>query len=137
MTAEPKAVATRYYEILNNWAPERLDEVCAADLLGHGGAGRDLQELKASLDGFIGAFPDLNASVEHLVAEGATVSVWVTMKGTHQGTFAGVSPTGNPVKFVAWDLMRIENGRIAEITSYCDLFTLMNQVGALPSAAPA
>jgi ketosteroid isomerase-like protein len=41
------------------------------------------------------------------------------------------------VKFVAWDLIRVADDRIAEITQYCDVFTLMNQIGALPTAAPA
>lgn len=135
MSTDPRAVATRYYEILSDWAPERLDEVCAPDLRGHGGAGRNLEEQKASLSGFVGAFPDLSVTVEHLIAEGDVISSWVTMEGTHQGSFAGVSATGNRARFVAWDLLRIENGCIAEITSYCDLFTLMNQIGATPSAA--
>lgn len=45
--------------------------------------------------------------------------------------------SGRNVKFVAWDLIRVEDGRIVEITQYCDVFTLMNQIGALPTAAPA
>jgi hypothetical protein len=33
--------------------------------------------------------------------------------------------------------MRISDGRIDELTEYCDLFALMNQIGALPTATPA
>jgi hypothetical protein len=29
------------------------------------------------------------------------------------------------------------DGKIVEITQYCDLFTILNQIGALPTAAPA
>jgi hypothetical protein len=40
------------------------------------------------------------------------------------------------VRFAAWDLLRIENGRIVEITQYCDLFSILNQIGALPTVSP-
>jgi hypothetical protein len=41
------------------------------------------------------------------------------------------------VKFAGWDLMRVQDATIVEITQYCDLFTIMSQIGALPTAAPA
>ena len=135
--ADPKAVAVRFYEILNNWTPEELDEVCSPDLRGHAGARADLEQLKRSVGGFFEAFPDLQAEVRHLVCEGDTVSAWVSYAGTHQEQFAGVPGSGRPVKFAAWDLIRVENAKIVEITQYCDLFTLMNQIGALATSTPA
>jgi steroid delta-isomerase-like uncharacterized protein len=134
---EGKALVDRFYDIINEGATEKLDEICVPDLKGHAGAGADLAQLKQSLGSFREAFPDLRAEVRHAVAEGDLVSTWVSYEGTHQGEFAGVSGSGRRVKFVAWDLIRVENGRIAEITQYCDVFTLMNQIGALPTAAPA
>jgi steroid delta-isomerase-like uncharacterized protein len=118
-------------------AIEKLDEICAPDLKGHAGAGADLTQLKQSIGSFREAFPDLRADIRHAVAEDDLVSTWVSYQGTHQGEFAGVSGSGRQVKFVAWDLIRVGDGRIAEITQYCDVFTLMNQIGALPTAAPA
>jgi predicted ester cyclase len=79
----------------------------------------------------------LASDTRHLVCEGDLVSTWVSYEGTHKGEFAGVAGSGRSVKFAAWDLIRVEGGRIAEITQYCDVFTLMNQIGALPTAAPA
>jgi steroid delta-isomerase-like uncharacterized protein len=137
MTSDPKAVVRRFYEIVNDGALERFDEICAPDLKGHAGAGADLAQLKQSIGSFREAFPDLRAEVRHAVAEGDLVSTWVSYRGTHKGEFAGLSGSGRPVKFVAWDLIRVKDGRIAEITQYCDVFTLMNQIGALPTAAPA
>jgi steroid delta-isomerase-like uncharacterized protein len=134
---EAKAIVTRFYEIINEGTVARLDEVCAPDLKGHAGAGANLVQLKLSIGSFREAFPDLRADIRHAVAEGDLVSTWVNYEGTHEGEFAGVTGSGRRVKFVAWDLIRVENGRIAEITQYCDVFTLMNQIGALPTAAPA
>jgi predicted ester cyclase len=137
MSPDPKAVAGRFYEILNDWMPEKLDEVCSPDLRGHAGAGSDLKQLKESIGSFFEAFPDLRAEIRHLVCEGEMVSAWISYSGTHQQEFAGVSGSGRAVKFAAWDLIRVKNGKIVEITQYCDLFTLMNQIGALPTSTPA
>jgi steroid delta-isomerase-like uncharacterized protein len=137
MKNDPKMVVKRFYEIINEGALERLDEICAPDLKGHAGAGADLDQLKRSIGSFFDAFPDLRADSRHVVAEGDLVSTWVSYEGTHKGEFAGLSGSGREVKFAAWDLIRVVDGRIAEITQYCDLFTLMNQIGALPTTAPA
>ena len=136
MNASRTAVQ-RFYEIVNAGALETLDDICAPDLKGHAGAGADLTQLKQSLGSFREAFPDLHADLRHAVAEDDLVSTWVSYQGTHHGEFAGVSGSGRKVKFAAWDLIRVEGGRIVEITQYCDVFTLMNQIGALPTAAPA
>jgi predicted ester cyclase len=137
MKNDPKMVVKRFYEIINEGALERLDEICAPDLKGHAGAGADLDQLKRSIGSFLDAFPDLRADSRHVVAEGDLVSTWVSYEGTHKGEFAGLSGSGREVKFAAWDLIRVVDGRVAEITQYCDLFTLMNQIGALPTTAPA
>jgi predicted ester cyclase len=137
MTSDPKAVVRRFYGIINEGDVRKLDEICAPDLTGHAGAGANLVQLKLSIGSFLEAFPDLRADVRHAVCEGDLVSTWVSYEGTHEGEFAGVTGSGRHVKFVAWDLIRVADGRIAEITQYCDVFTLMNQIGALPTAAPA
>jgi steroid delta-isomerase-like uncharacterized protein len=131
-----KDVARRFYEIVDSGRPEDLDEVCAADLVGHAGAGSDLHELKRSLAGFLAAFPDMTTRVDHLVQEGDLVSAWLTYTATHRGDFAGVPSSDRRVRFAGWDLLRIRDGRIVEITQYCDLFMIMSQIGALPTAAP-
>lgn len=137
METNEKDVVRRFYAIINSGRPEDLDEVCAADLKGHAGAGADLQELKASLGGFLTPFPDLHAEPRHLVQEDDLVSVWLVYTASHQAEFAGVPASGRRVKFAGWDLIRVRDGRIVEITQYCDLFTIMSQIGALPTAAPA
>ena len=137
METPEKQAVRRYYELVNAGAPERLDEICAPDLEGHAGAGADLAELKSSVASFLQPFPDLTAEVRHLVQEGDLVSVWITYTATHQADFAGVPASGRRVKFAAWDLTRVRDGKIVEITPYCDLFTILSQIGALPTAAPA
>jgi predicted ester cyclase len=137
MTDHPKAVVRQFYQMINDGSPDKLDGICSQDLRGHAGAGADLSQLKQSIGSFVEAFPDLRVNPRHLICEGDLVSTWVSYEGTHHGEFAGVSGTGRPVKFAAWDLIKVEGGRIVEITQYCDVFTLMNQIGALPTTTPA
>lgn len=137
MSSDPKAITSRFYEILNNWTPDGADEVCAPDMRGHAGAGATRAEFKQSFESFLAAFPDMQVDMRHVVCEGDLVSTWLSWQATHKGDFAGVPGSGRSVKFAAWDLLRVKDGRIVELTQYCDLFTLMNQIGALPTAAPA
>ena len=137
MTDDAKTVAGRFYDVMNDWSPSALDAICAPGLRGHGGAGADLGQLKASIDSFVEAFPDLHADVRFMVREDDLVSTWISYRGTHKGVFAGVPGSGRPVKFAAWDLFRIEDGLIVDITQYCDVFTILNQIGALPTATSA
>jgi steroid delta-isomerase-like uncharacterized protein len=137
METTEKSVVRRFYEIVGSGRPEELDEVCATDLKGHAGAGADLKELKDAIAGFQVPFPDMTLDVRHLVQEDDVVSVWLSYTATHQADFAGIPASGRRVKFAAWDLMRVRDGKIVEITQYCDLFTIMSQIGALPTAAPA
>ena len=132
-----KEVVEAYYEAFNGRQLDRLDSLCAPDFRGHAGAGADLSQLKASLNGFFEGFPDMIARVRYLISEGDLVSSWVSYVGTHEDTFAGVPGSGRAVNIAGWDLFRVKDGKIAELTQFCDLFTLMNQMGALPTTAPA
>ena len=132
-----KEVVEAYYEAFNGRHLDRLDSLSAPDFRGHAGAGADLSQLKASLNGFFEGFPDMVAKVRYLISEEDLVSSWVSYVGTHQNTFAGVPGSGRAVNIAGWDLFRVKDGRIAELTQFCDLFTLMNQMGALPTTAPA
>ena len=67
MTLDPKAVVDRFYEIVNEGAVEKLDEVCAPEIVGHAGAGANLVALKMSIGSFRDAFPDLRADLRHVV----------------------------------------------------------------------
>lgn len=137
MDTTEKQVIRHFYELVNAGSPERFDEVCSSELEGHAGAGANLADLKSSVASFIQPFPDLTAELRHLVQEGDLVSVWISYTATHQADFAGVPASGRAVKFAAWDLIRVRDGKIVEITQYCDLFTILSQIGALPTAAPA
>ena len=80
------------------------------------------------------AFPDLHAVIHWQTADGEVVTTFKTYHGTHQGTFLGVAPTGRKIHFEAVDAMRAHEGKITEHWGAANLFSLMQQLGALASA---
>ena len=74
-------------------------------------------------------FPDINQTIENVIAEGDKVMYRTTIRGTHTGEFLGISPTGRSVKINDFTLLRIVNGRIAEWWYECNLLELMKQLG--------
>jgi steroid delta-isomerase-like uncharacterized protein len=83
-----------------------------------------------------GAFPDFHADIHWQAADGNLVTTYKTYHGTHEGEFLGVAPTGRKIHFETVDVMRVRDGQIVEHWGVANLFSLMQQLGALPAAAP-
>ena len=79
------------------------------------------------------AFPDVEATIEDMIAENDLVSFRVTVRGTHQGEFLGVDPSGNQVAFGVQNIYRFRDGKVVERWSNPDMFGLMVQIGAIPA----
>ena len=79
------------------------------------------------------AFPDFHADIHWQLADGDRVTTYKTYHGTHKGEFFGIAPTGRKIAFETVDVMRVRDGKIAEHWGVANLFSLMQQLGALPS----
>jgi predicted ester cyclase len=82
---------------------------------------------------FQAAFTDLHFTVEDVVAEGDRVVFRATMRGTHQGSFRDIAPTGRSVAVAVLDIVRVEDGAFAQQWGGPDLFDLLQQLGAVVS----
>jgi steroid delta-isomerase-like uncharacterized protein len=80
------------------------------------------------------AFPDHDAIVLDMIAEGDRVMTYKTFNGTHQGEFMGIPATGRPVSITVMDIVRYENGKIAEHWNVVDVAGLLQQLGAFPAS---
>lgn len=56
----------------------------------------------------------------------------ITVRGTHQGEFVGVAPTGKQAIIGLADIVRIAGGKIAERWGEYDMLGLMQQLSAVP-----
>jgi steroid delta-isomerase-like uncharacterized protein len=78
------------------------------------------------------AFPDFHATIHWQTADGDVVTTFKTYHGTHEGTFLGVAATGRKIQFETVDAMRVQAGKITEHWGVANLFSAMQQLGALP-----
>lgn len=80
--------------------------------------------------GFRASFPDLNISVEQLVADEDNVAIAYTVTGTHRGDFLGIPATGKSIKARGVQIARFENGQIVERWGSSDQLGILQQIGA-------
>ncbi len=85
--------------------------------------------------GFRAAFPDLNISVEQLVADEDNVAIAYTVTGTHQDDFLGIPATGRQIKARGLQIARFENGQIVERWGSSDQLGILQQIGINPIAS--
>jgi steroid delta-isomerase-like uncharacterized protein len=138
MSEENKALVRRYFEeIWDEGNLDAIDELFTTNFVRHGPSGtegevRSLEEFKAVVNMYRSAFPDLQVSIEDLVAEGdRVVSRWRT-RGTHEGELMGNAPTGNQASITGILIDHISGGKIEEEWVDYDTLHLMQQIGAVP-----
>ena len=94
----------------------------------------DLEGVKQFYEMLWGAFPDVEVTIEELVGEGETVAFrGAHFRGTHQGEFMGVAPSGNQVTIGVQNFYRFRGGKVVERWTNPDMLGLMVQIGAIPA----
>jgi steroid delta-isomerase-like uncharacterized protein len=86
--------------------------------------------VKAILGAIRQAFPDHDAKVVQMIAEGDLVATYKTFTGTNLGTFFGAPPTGKRATIRVMDFVRYRDGKVAEHWNIVDTAGLMQQLGA-------
>ncbi len=89
------------------------------------------EDMRQALRAIRAGFPDIQVTIEQIVAEGDTVVVRNTWRGTHRGTFNGVAATGNKVEIQGIMIWRIADGKIAERWATIDTLAFLRQLGVL------
>ena len=110
-----KAVARRVFEeIFNQGKFQVADEIYAPDFVNHGlKRSVGLKEDQDAVHQEKTAFPDLQMSVDLMVAEGDLVSVVWTFRGTHtHAGYGGLPATGARIEMRGITVWRIVDGRI-------------------------
>ena len=125
MSEENKVIARRVYEIISTGDFGRAGEIVDEDapdneLLPDDPPAKLVDTFEETFSEARAAFPDLSVTVENVVAEGDRVATRVIMRGTHQGEFQGISPTGKRVEVRAMDMFRISDGKIVEHWGHAD-----------------
>jgi len=73
-----------------------------------------LEGLKKSLAACRQAFPDLDVTVDDLIADGDKVAVRATTTGTHKSTFMNIPATCKQFKVEGIDILQFSGGKVVE-----------------------
>ncbi len=140
-TEENKALVRRFVdEVQSGGNIDAIDELCSPEFVNHSappGVPSNTEGVKQVTAMFRLAFPDSYFTVEDMVAEGDKVATRKTFRGTHQGTFAGIPPTGQQVSIGLIDIVRVADGKVVEHWSMGDNLGMMQQLGVIPNPGDA
>jgi steroid delta-isomerase-like uncharacterized protein len=130
-TEEKKAVARRWFEVWEKKDVGLIDELHAADYVGHivgtPGPVRGREALKQLFTSYLAAF-DVHRTNEFIIAEGDMVVAYDTYRVKHKGEFAGIPPTGKELTVTGIDIYRIVDGKIVEQWYEMDLTGMLQQL---------
>jgi steroid delta-isomerase-like uncharacterized protein len=87
------------------------------------------------------AFPDEHGTITGTYTSGSTVAIELTWEGTQSGPMATpdgseLPPSNKPMSVKSVEVIEIEDGKIKVLRHYFDLMTILQQIGAIDSAAP-
>ena len=136
-TETNKASVRRFYEeVFNKRNRAAIDEFIDPNQVDHDappGTLGGLKGAKQTLTMYLTAFPDLHFTVEDIIAEGDRVVARLAVRGTQQGAFMGIPPTGKQATSTAIDINRFAGGKSVEHWLNMDTLGLLQQLGVIPA----
>lgn len=137
-TEQNKQLVWRFIEeVINQRKMDLIEELFTPDFVEHEavppGVTPGREGLKVMFGMVHSAFPDFQATIEHLIAEGDHVVLHMNWTGTHQADFMGIPPTGKAISVTVIDIMGITEGKIAAHWGVMDQMALMQQLGVMPA----
>jgi steroid delta-isomerase-like uncharacterized protein len=132
-----KAIVLRHWEeVVSKGKLDLIDEIFAPDFVAHE-ADQDIRGPEGVRQFIVmlrAAFPDLQVTVEDVLAEGDKVVQRWSARGSHQGELMGLAPSGKRISVAGITISHFEGGKVAEEWELYDTMGMMQQLGAIPSS---
>jgi steroid delta-isomerase-like uncharacterized protein len=134
---ENKALVERWFAALSGGASEDVANLAAADIVYHDPSPREESQTGGTEEWASDRgqdYPDLEVTVEQMIAEGDMVASYQRYAGTQQGDVEderGVPATGLATEWVSMGLFRIECGKIAEVWAVADDLGRLQRLGVI------
>ena len=138
MPEDVKELCRRFYDGINEGRLEVVDELVADDFVDHSalpGTPPGREGAKVFVRVFHEGFPDLSLTNEDIIGEGGKVVHRYILRGTHEGEFMGIPPTGNRIEVHGIDELRVSDGKIVERWGQVHQLGLLQQLEVLPQQA--
>jgi predicted ester cyclase len=138
---ENKAIVRRWFEAQSsaNYDLATLDELTAPDFVYHNPGMPEVhthEERKQKIIvEFTAVFPDIKYDVKDIIAEGDKVVLRYSMSGTQKGEFMGIAPTNRRVEGTSLCMVRLADGKVAEMWVENNSLVMLLQLGVLPLPA--
>lgn len=117
-----------------------VDEALAGDYVLHAPSApqgiRGPEEFKQLLRTYHEAFPDLEITVDDRVIGDRAVVDRYTFRGTHEGEFMGIPPTGVETEHTGVVIHYPEEGQLVKNVAEFDAFDIMQQLGVVERPSP-
>ncbi len=123
-----RAINERDFEALDRYVAQNVRRHCGATPGVHV---ENLQQFKEFLERDLASVPDATQTVNIIFAAGDKVAVQGTYSGTQTGPLGAFPPSGKPLELSLVGILRVENGKIAEIWIEWDNLNALAQLGHL------
>ena len=98
------------------------------------GVFRGREAVRSLFREIVSAVPDVETTVERLVADTQRAAVEWRLSGNFTGApFQGIDPTGRPIELRGLDLLEVEDGKLKRGSVFYDGAEFARQVGMLPA----
>jgi steroid delta-isomerase-like uncharacterized protein len=139
--AENTAVMQAWYDAISAGDADALGQYLAPEVVRHGGGtipdSRGPEDLQHNFTLYFAAIPDLQSTIQQIVADDDLVAVRAIEHGTQKGNLLGIPASGNEGTWSIFTIYRFECGKIAEYWSQLDDVGRLQQFGAIPQMMPA
>jgi predicted ester cyclase len=133
MQSDATAKAARaFYEFLNTGDEALLKQAVAENFTDHTlplGRPQGLDGLSFALRRLRAAVPDLKVTLVKMIVADDYVTLLMNFAGHFTGTFDSIRGKDQPISFIATDLLRVVDGRIADSWHVKDNLALLQQMG--------
>ena len=123
-----KAINGRNIEIINlDYFDENIKAITAdGDIEG-------IDAFKAYYNNYLTGFSDAEFNIVDVFGQGNKIVKHWNFKGTHDGDFFGIPPTGKKIDLIGTTLVLMKDGKILEEQDFFDNYSLLSQLGLLPT----
>lgn len=134
MSEENKDIMSRWVQAWNGGNLDAVDELVTDTYVRHDPNTPEVHgpaQEKQLMAMYLSAFPDLQFTVEDMVAEDDKVAVRYSVRGTHRGELLGIPPTHRQITLTSTETYRLVEGKIDEQWVNLDALGMMQQLGVV------
>lgn len=123
-----KAINGRNIEIINlDYFDENIKAITAeGDIEG-------IDAFKSYYNNYLTGFSDAEFNIVDVFGQGDKIVKHWNFKGTHDGDFFGIPPTGKKINLIGTTLVLMKDGKILQEQDFFDNYSLLSQLGLLPT----